>query len=174
MINIEQANKYCKEEIFKIENYAEAMNDGVQTWHCHHKDEIKVLPSGITVIRSIEELKEDERYYNCPANELIFLTPTEHLRLHKTGQARSHETRQKIADYRKGRTHSEETRQKIGAGNKGKKYSEESRKKMSESQKGKTRSEETRRKISEARKGRTLSEETRRKISAARKGKRYK
>ena len=173
MINIEQANKYCKDDISKIENYEKAIADTTQTWHCHHIAEIKVLPSGITVIRSIEELKEDKRYYNCPANELIFLTPTEHLRLHKTGQARSYETRQKIAVSRKGRTHTEETRQKIADAHKGKTYSEESRKKMSESQKGKTRSEETRRKIGEARKGKHLSDETRRKMSEAKKRKIY-
>ena len=98
---------YCKEDISLIENYEQAINDETQIWLCHHRDEVKTLPSGIKVVRSVKELKENGRYYHCPANELIFLTLSEHSRLHgKTLE---------------GRHHSDETKRKIGAAGKGQK-----------------------------------------------------
>ena len=70
-INVKQAKRYCCEELSKIENY--------------DKDEVKVLPSGIVVFRSVGELKENGRYYHCLANELVFLTRKEHQTLHTKG-----------------------------------------------------------------------------------------
>lgn len=66
-----------------IENYEQAINDKSQIWECHHRDEIRTLPSGMVVLRSKEELIENGRYYNCPPNELIFLTTEEHTRIHR-------------------------------------------------------------------------------------------
>ena len=66
-----------------IENYEQAINDDTKTWICHHRDELKVLPSGIKVRRSQEELIANGRYYKCPPNELIFLTRSEHQKLHQ-------------------------------------------------------------------------------------------
>ena len=136
MINIRQANKYCKEDISKIENYERAIKDVNYTWHLHHRDEIRTLPSGITVIRTKEDLIDAGRYYGCPANELIFLTSKDHYRLHKTGNALSNDTKKKISESLKGK--------------KRRPRSEETKKKISESLKGNTRSEDTRRKISES------------------------
>lgn len=116
MINEIQAKKFCKEDISKIENYDKAVNDTTQTWHCHHRDEIRILQSGITVIRSRQELIENGRYYKCPANELIFLTKEEHKSLHFSNL--SDETIRKRSNSLKGRTQSEETRRKIGKANK--------------------------------------------------------
>lgn len=82
MINLRQAKKFCKDDISLIENYDKAIADTTQTWDCHHRDEVKVLPSGIKVIRTAEELIENGRYVSCPANELIFLTHAEHTSLH--------------------------------------------------------------------------------------------
>ena len=96
---------YCKDDISLIENYEQAKNDKTQIWLCHHRDEVKILPSGIKVVRSLKELKENGRYYHCPANELIFLTLSEHSRLHGKSQER--------------KPHSEETKRKIGAAGKG-------------------------------------------------------
>ena len=81
---IREANvcSYCKDNLSKIENYEKAINDTTQTWHCHHRAEIEVLPSGIVVRRSKSELIKNDRYYHRPANELIFLTRSEHMRLH--------------------------------------------------------------------------------------------
>lgn len=77
-----RAKSYCKDDISLIENYDKAIADTTQIWECHHRDEIKILPSGITVLRNKEDLIEAGRYYNCPANELIFLTKEEHKRMH--------------------------------------------------------------------------------------------
>lgn len=160
MINEYKAKRYCKEDLSKIENYEQAVNDTTQVWDLHHRDEVKVLPSGISVIRSRQELKEDGRYYNCPANELIFLTHTEHARLHNKGKLNP----------MYGKTHTAEARKKVSDANKGKPswnkdktMSEEFSRKMSEVKKGQVPwnkgkrgiySEETRKKISESHKGR--------------------
>lgn len=106
MINKKQAEKFCKEDISKIENYEKAVADPTQTWVCHHRDGVKILPSGIEVRRSKEELEENGRYYNCPANELIFLTREEHTILHQKGNK-----------YWKGKHHSEESKIKISETN---------------------------------------------------------
>lgn len=113
-------SKYCKEDISKIENYDKAKNDNFIGWSIHHRDEIKVLPSGITVIRSREELIENGRYYDCPANELIFLTNFDHQSLHssnrdqntldkmrniKLGKKATIETKNKMSNKRKGKSH---------------------------------------------------------------------
>ena len=101
-----RAKSYCKEDISLVENYDKAIADKSQVWDCHHRDEIRTLPSGMKVYRSKQELIEDGRYYNCPANELIFLTVSEHQILHKTN--------------RTGWTHSEETKKKMSKAKKGK------------------------------------------------------
>lgn len=136
MISKKQAEKFCRDNIAKIENYDKAIADTTQTWDCHHRDEVKILPCGIEVRRSREELIENGRYYNCPANELIFLTKAEHSRLHGKGNQNT-----------KGIHWSEEHRRKISESMKGKQNS-----------KGCKLSEETRQKMSDARKGNTMSE----------------
>ena len=142
MISKKYTKMLCKDDISKIENYDKAIADTTQTWVLHHRDECKILPSGIKIIRTSAELKENGRYYNCPANELIFLTPSEHTSLHNMFRPEiTEETRRKMSETRKGLKHSEETRRKI-----------------SESLKGNHRSEETRRKISESMKKRKQKE----------------
>ena len=86
MVSMRSIKKFCKGDYSKIENYEKAIADTTQTWHLHHKDECKTLPSGIKVIRTREEMIENGRYFNCPANELIFLTKSEHVRLHMSYQ----------------------------------------------------------------------------------------
>ena len=124
MINEKQARKYCKEDISKIENYEKATADTTQTWDLHHRTEIWWNCSA-------KDLIKNECYYHRKACELIFLTPSEHHRLHNKSR-----TGKKSPFY--GKTHSDDTRRKL-----------------SESMKGHTVSEETRRKLSEARKGMT-------------------
>ena len=76
--------RYVKDgRIDLIENYELAKSDNFIGWHIHHKDEIKLLPSGILVKRSANDLKEINRYYDCPPNELIWLTISEHSKLHR-------------------------------------------------------------------------------------------
>ena len=97
--------QFCKEDPSNIENYDKAIADNTQTWHCHHRDEVRTLPSGITVIRTREELIENDRYYDCPANELIFLTKAEHCRLHN--KFKTIETRIKLSKSNKDQIRSE-------------------------------------------------------------------
>ena len=122
MISENQAKKYCKEDISKIENYDKAISDTTQIWHCHHRTEIWWNCS-------IKELKENKCYYHRKACELIFLTNAEHARLHKKGRHGhkcSEETKKKISESNKGKTssfkghnHSEETKRKISVALKG-------------------------------------------------------
>lgn len=82
------------------------MNDKSQVWCCHHKDEIRTLPSGMIVLRTTKELKENGRYYDCPANELIFLTKSEHRKLHNKNRSEEYDI--KISKgIKKGKTTSE-------------------------------------------------------------------
>ena len=193
MISVEQAKKYCYEDISLIENYESAMNDNTQTWDCHHRVE--------TIMNcSAEELIAQGCYENRPAHDLIFLTRAEHNKLHNTGKKHSDKTRAKMSPSRIGKNnpmfgkkHSEETRTKISASLKGRKFSAETRAKMSEANSGENNpmfgrhhSEETleklraamnrpetRAKLSASLKGRKLSAETCAKLSAARVGKHF-
>ena len=142
MINEMKANSFCKDELCLIENYDKAIADTTQTWHCHHRDEVKVLPSGIKVVRLAEELIENGRYFHCPANELIFLTPSEHHHIHSKDtnwSAKSDEVKMKISEgvkknptrYWKGKKQSPEHLAKLSAARKGRKCSEETKLKMS-------------------------------------------
>ena len=140
MINEKKAKIFCKEDISKIENYEAAMNDSTQTWHCHHRTEIWWNCTR-------KDLIENECYYHRKACELIFLTPSEHHKLHNKGKQHSEETRRKISESTKGRS----------TWIKGKAISEEYRKKISKSMKGKNkgkiRTGDTIKKISESMKG---------------------
>ena len=158
MINEKIARKYCKEDISKIKNYDKAIADTTQVWDCHHMTETWWNCSR-------KDLIENECYYNRKACELIFLTKSEHRRLHNTGKHHSEESRRKMSKANTGKNHpmygkhrSEESRRKISESLKGRTHSDETRRKMSESHKGKT----------SPRKGVTLSDETRRKLSEAR------
>lgn len=149
------SEKYCCEDVSKIENYDKAMADTTQVWHCHHRLEVQGQ-----FHNSVKLLKRCRMYWNRPANELIFLTKSEHRRLHgRAGKGRrfSEEARRRISISKlgchssmKGKRLSEETRRKISEAAKNRRCSEETRKKMSESRKGKHHSEETRRKMSNA------------------------
>ena len=163
-------NEYCCEDLSKIENYDKAITDQDRTWHCHHR--LEVSANGEVV--SSEQLKRCGLYYHRPASELIFLTRSEHLRLHNKGE-RNHNF---------GKHLSEETKRKISEAHTGKTLSEEHRRKMSEVRKGeknplfgKKHSEETKRKIMETMKGKKrkpFSEEWKRKMSEAQKARRAK
>lgn len=72
--------KICK-DFKKIENYSKAIKDKKTIWHCHHRLEIH---SDYT--NSAKDLKLMGIYYNRPPEELIFLTPKEHMQLHNNNQ----------------------------------------------------------------------------------------
>ena len=153
----QRAYKYCREDLSLVENYAEAMADKTQVWHVHHRDEIRVLPSGMVVRRSIQDLIDAGRYYQCPANELIFVTPAMHNTIHFLG----------CVGNRKGSSQSTETRLKLRAANLGKRYAPEVNAKKGRSH---TVSPETREKIRQKAMGRKVSPELRARISAKLKG----
>lgn len=88
MIKEYNIKQYCCEDISKIENYDKAITDKNQTWHCHHRAEI--LPCGRFLQADLEKFG---LYLNRPANELIFLSPGEHHRIHSTGFKFSEESR---------------------------------------------------------------------------------
>lgn len=90
----EKSKRMCCEDLSLVENYDLAVNDESVTWVIHHRDEYKVLPSGIEVWRSKKELKENGRYFKCPANELIFLTPSDHAKLHNNNPNSSFKNRE--------------------------------------------------------------------------------
>lgn len=77
-----KCEEVCCEDLSLIENYDKAIADSKDKWVLHHRDEYRVLPSGIEVWRSKDDLKENNRYLHVPANELIFLTRSEHTKLH--------------------------------------------------------------------------------------------
>ena len=154
MIYLKNVKKFCRDDFSLIENYDKAIADNTKTWVCHHRRE---------TIYSAKELIEIGEYYNRPAEELIFLTPTDHQRLHHLGKHHSEESRKKMSEARKGNP----------SWNKGKHLSAEARKKMAEAHKGKNHSDETRQKIAEAHKGKNHSAETRKKMSEAHKGKHW-
>ena len=161
MINEKRAKSYCRDDISLIENYDKAVADKSLVWHCHHRRE---------TIFSRKDLIEIGEYYNRPACELIFLTKSEHHRLHNLGKPA----------WIKGKHHSAETRKKMSEAKNGennpmfgKHHSAETHQKMSEAHKGKHHSAETHQKMSEAHKGKPLSAETRKKLSEAQKGKNH-
>ena len=127
MINKEYAKKYSCEDLRLIENYELAINDTTQTWHCHHRRES---------IYSAKDLIEIGEYWKRPAAELIFLTHSEHRRLHAKGIPRG--------------PMSEATKKAIGEARKGVPLSEATKKAISDSLKGVPKSEEHKKAVGEA------------------------
>lgn len=158
MINTRKAQKFCKDDISKIENYELAKNDPNETWDLHHRLELTLDGE---FAHSREELKRLDMYYNRPYFELIFLTRGEHRRLHS--KARSDETKRKMSESLKGKPLTDEHRRKISEAMKGengpfygKSLTDEHRQNIANAMKGKNHSEETRKKMSEAAKRRWL------------------
>lgn len=106
----ENVKQYCNGDITKIENYELAIADKTQVWCCHHRMEIMPF-SGKQV--SQKYLMKQGLFFNRSSEEFIFLTRSEHMKLHENGKA----TR-----FKKGRT----------SPNKGKKFDVEYRKHISE------------------------------------------
>lgn len=161
MINIEQTKKFCKDDITKIENYEQAINDQTQTWHIHHRLERTINNE---YAHSRKDLIRLGMYYNRPYYELIFLTPNEHVKLHHSKKVVSDYTKTKIANSISGENHhqygkplSPETKSKISKANKGKIISTETRRKLSIANSGKP----------SPNKGKSMSAEQKQKIAVA-------
>lgn len=93
MININNAKKYCSEDISLIENYHQAITDEENYWEIHHLRECD--QNGRTLF-TYKQLKEMDLYYNRPASELIFVTRYMHMNLHRENQHNWHSNGGKI------------------------------------------------------------------------------
>lgn len=113
MINKACVKMFCCEDISLIENYNEAINDKSQTYSIHHRLEIQ---DGVLVYTK-QQLIDCGKYFNRPASELIFLTKSEHSRLHSSlhmlGKKASEQTKRKMSIKKKSHATSENTRLKI-------------------------------------------------------------
>ena len=104
--------KYCCEDISRIENYELAKKDDFKGWVCHHRLETHTSEGERRLVDiSKEELKALGMYYHRPAGELIFLTKSEHQRLHRKGNPGPN----------RGKRFSEDHKRKIAESNRGKK-----------------------------------------------------
>lgn len=92
----------------QIENYAFAISDDKHMWDCHHRLETRFsdgTPRPKNAQLSKAELIALGMYYNRPAEELIFLTRSEHLKEHQStkGTKWTDEQRKKHSEIMKGR-----------------------------------------------------------------------
>lgn len=137
MISVNQAKKYCK-NYTQIKNYEKAVNDPNTKWDCHHIFELKC-----PVIKAlVPDLIAYGLYYDRPAEELIFLTPQEHHKLHAdinnrfSGKKHSEETRKLMSLHNakpfQGRHHTPESIEKNRLAHLGKKHSKEFGEKVTE------------------------------------------
>ena len=102
---------FC-EDISKIENYELAKKDDFKGWFRHHRLETHTSEGERRLVDiSMEELKALGMYYHRPPEELIYLTKSEHQKLHRKGRPGPN----------RGKHFSEDHRRKISESNKGKK-----------------------------------------------------
>lgn len=73
MINEKHAKLYCCEDISKIYGYKEAVADKEKMWNIHHC---------LGLVWTVEQLIEMGLYYKQPAEYLMFVTPSDHTKLH--------------------------------------------------------------------------------------------
>ena len=74
--------RYCK-DFYNIENYEKAKSDNFVGWECHHRLETHTSDGERRNVDLLaKELKALDMYYNRPASELIFMTNSDHHKLH--------------------------------------------------------------------------------------------
>lgn len=110
MINENNVKGYCRDDINKIENYEQAINDKEHKWVCHHRLELTINGE---FAHTWKELEKMGMYWKRPYFELIFMREDEHNRLHKKGFKHNENTKLRIRESRKGKKWSEETKRKI-------------------------------------------------------------
>ena len=118
-----QFEHYC-DDTSKIENYEAAKRYNFKGWQCHHRLETHTSDGERRLVDiSRDELIALDMYFHRPAEELIFMTTSEHKRLHMKGKTLSEETKRKMSEAKKGKhigPHSEEHKRKMSAAHKGK------------------------------------------------------
>lgn len=132
---------YREEEQHLIENYELAKADNFKGWVLHHRLEFDLEGNGVHTPESLNRLG---MYYNRPYFELIYLTRSEHNRIHRFNKKASLETKNKQREARlgkspwnKGISPSQETKDKISNTLKGRKLSQEHRYNVSKALKDK-------------------------------------
>lgn len=98
--------RFCCEPLSNIENYEEAVASP-NKWVCHHR--LELVATGAVVDSSRQDLIDWDIYWNRPADELIFLSWSEHNKLHQATDS----YKNKLSKALKGRTVSEETKHKL-------------------------------------------------------------
>ncbi len=86
--NLYHKESYCISGLDQIENYDLAKADNFKGWHIHHR--LELHPDYSTRF-TMESLIKLDLYYNRPASELIWVTSSEHYKMHEVG--REHEDR---------------------------------------------------------------------------------
>jgi len=82
-----QHQRYCCESLENVENYEKAKADNFEGWHLHHRLETHTSDGEKRLVDiSMKELKALGMYYHRPANELLFIKDTEHIKIHNTGK----------------------------------------------------------------------------------------
>lgn len=107
---IRKIQRYCRDEISKIENYEQAINDKENVWDCHHRLELTINGEFAHTSKELDKLG---MYYNRPSFELIFMRMDEHRRLHMTKREVKEETKIRMSEANKGKILSEEIRMKM-------------------------------------------------------------
>lgn len=106
-----------------IENYDKAMADTEMMWVCHHRFETHDSEGNERLVEILpDELKPLGMYYDRPPEELIFMTQSEHKKLHCSFDT----FRDKMSEKMKGNQNC-----------KGKALSEERKRRLSNTMKGK-------------------------------------
>lgn len=70
---------YICDDYEQIENYDKAIADTENMWICHHRKE---LDENGHRLYTMQQLKDENLYFHRPPEELIFLTNSEHWKLH--------------------------------------------------------------------------------------------
>ena len=101
---------YCK-NYQDIENYEKALADNFKNWEVHHRLETHNSDGE----RRLVDITRDEvlalgMYWHRPAEELIFLTTSEHNTLHHKGKLISEEHKKKVSEASKGNKNVRRTR----------------------------------------------------------------
>ena len=132
---------YREGEQHLIENYELAKADNFKGWVLHHRLEFDLEGNEVHTPESLNILG---MYYNRPYFELIYLTRSEHNRIHRLNKKASQETKNKQSKSRmgkspwnKGKELSQEHKDKVSNTLKGRKLSQEHKDNVSNSLKGK-------------------------------------
>lgn len=126
--DLRSAYAFCKEDISLIENYDKAIADESNNWVVHHKLGIRE-----DYCNTADDLILMNLYFHRPASELIFMTKSEHVKLHN--KARIKEIVKTLSEANRNRVWTAEMRKKVSDKKKGVKrgpMSAEHRKKLSE------------------------------------------